>query len=465
MAASPTAGAPLPVNRLRAQLTGQVIEPGGAGYDAAREVQNAALDRRPAMIVRVANTEDVRRRIAFAREAGLRLTVRGGGHSPAGHAVADRALMVDCSGMRDLGIDPERRLAWAEPGLTAGDYTRAAAAHGLATPLGDTASVGMAGITLSGGVGFLARGHGLTIDHLVSVEIVTASGDVLTASETSNPDLFWALRGGDGNFGIVTRLQYRLVPVDMVLGGALFLPATRDVLRGLVPIAAAAPEELTTIALFMPAPPLPFLPAEAHGRPTIAILLVHAGDLREGERAVAPFRALARPIADLVRPMRYPAIYDLRAEAARRTPLVMRSLLLDVLEDARMDSIFARMSAPSSPAAVTQVRVLGGAMARVPNAATAFGHRNRPIMVTIITPFTDARQRDRHAAWTQDYADELGLHDAGAYAGFLENEGEARVRAAYPAATYARLAEVKRRYDPANVFDANQNIRPAGRGR
>ena len=355
---------------------------------------------------------------------------------------------------------PGAGVAWAEPGLTAGEYTRAAAAHGLATPFGDTASVGIAGITLSGGIGFLARKHGLTIDHLVSVELVTADGSLLAVSETSHPDLFWAVRGGGGNFGIVTRLQYALQPVDLVLGGALFLPATRDVLRGLVPIAASAPEELTTIALLMPAPPLPFIPAEAHGRPTVAILMVYAGDVEDGQRAVAPFRALARPIADVVRPMPYPAIYELTAEAGRRTPSVQRSLLLDALEDAKVDTILARMAAPSSPLAMTQIRVLGGAMARVPNAATAFGHRGRSIMVTVITPFADVAERDRHVAWTQDYADALGLHDAGAYAGFLDDEGEARVRSAYPAATYARLAEIKRRYDPDNVFRANQNIVP-----
>jgi FAD/FMN-containing dehydrogenase len=280
-------------------------------------------------------------------------------------------------------------------------------------------------------------------------------------SERSHPDLFWAVRGGGGNFGIVTRLQYALQPVDLVLGGALFLPATRDVLRALVPIAASAPEELTTIALLMPAPPLPFIPAEAHGLPTIAILMVYAGDVEDGQLAVAPFRALARPIADVVRPMPYPPIYELTAEAGRRTPGVQRSLLLDALEDSKVDTILARMAAPSSPLAMTQVRVLGGAIARVPNAATAFGHRGRSIMVTVITPFADVAERDRHVAWTQDYADALGLHDAGAYAGFLDDEGEARVRSAYPAATYARLAEIKRRYDPDNVFRANQNIVPA----
>ena len=462
MTASFTGESPFPVNAFRAGLRGRIILPGDAEYDVARQVQNAVIDRRPAFIVRVADAADVVRSVAFARDAGLPLTVRGGGHSPAGHAVADGAVVVDFSEMRSLQVDPERRLALAEPGLTAGEYTQGAAAHGLATPLGDTASVGIAGLTLGGGVGWLARKHGLTIDHLVSVEIVTAGGDLLIASETSHPDLFWAVRGGGGNFGIATRFEYRLHPVDIVLGGALFLPATRDVLRGLVPIAASAPEELTTIALLMPAPALPFIPSGAHGRPTIAILLVHAGDIEDGQRAVAPFRALARPIADVVAPMPYPAIYNLTAQAGRRAPGVQRSLLLDSLEDAKVDTILKRMAAPSSPMAMTQIRVLGGAMARVPVDATAFAHRNRPIMVTIITPFEDVAERDRHVAWAQDYADELGLRDAGAYANFLEDEGEIRVRAAYPAATYARLAAIKRRYDPANVFSANQNIRPGG---
>ena len=461
MTESPGRIAPASVTALCAGLAGRAIAPGDAEYELARQVHNASVDRHPGLIVRVANAADVCRTVGFAREGGHRLTVRGGGHSPAGHAVADGAIMVDLSEMRGFELDARRRRAWAEPGLTAGEYTRAAAAHGLATPFGDTASVGIAGITLSGGIGFLARKHGLTIDHLVSVELVTADGSLLAVSETSHPDLFWAVRGGGGNFGIVTRLQYALQPVDLVLGGALFLPATRDVLRGLVPIAASAPEELTTIALLMPAPPLPFIPADAHGRPTIAILLVYAGDVEDGQRAVAPFRALARPIADVVRPMPYPAIYELTAEAGRRTPSVQRSLLLDALEDSKVETILARMAAPSSPLAMTQIRVLGGAMARVPNAATAFGHRGRSIMVTVITPFADVAERDRHVAWTQDYADALGLHDAGAYAGFLDDEGEARVRSAYPAATYARLAEIKRRYDPDNVFRANQNIVPA----
>ncbi len=449
------------LDALRAGLAGRVIEPGDAEYDVARQVHNAVHDRRPALVVRVGSAADVARTIAFARHAGLRLTVRGGGHSLAGHAVADDAVMVDFAEMRGVEIDPEQRLAWAEAGVTAGEYTRAAAAHGLATPFGDTASVGIAGITLGGGIGFLTRKHGLTIDSLAAVEIVTADGDLLVASDTSNPDLFWAVRGGGGNFGIVTRLQYRLHPVDVVTAGALFLPATRDVLCGIVPIAASAPDELTVIASLMSAPPLPFIPSEAHGRPMIAILVVHAGDLEAGQRALAPFRALATPIADMVRPMPYPDIYALTAEAERRSPNVTRSLLLESLEDAIVDTILERMASPSSPAAMTQIRVLGGAMARIPADATAFAHRDCPIMLSVITPFADVVDGDRHAAWTQEYADALGLRDAPAYANFLGDEGEARLRAAYPPATYARLAEIKRQYDASNVFNANQNIGPS----
>ena len=292
----------LPAEALRRSISGRVIEPGDPDYDAARQVQNAVFDRHPALIVRVASAEDVARTIAFARDAGFRLSVRGGGHGFGGRAVVDGAVVIDFREMRGIQVDPERRLAWAEAGLTAGEYTAAAAVHGLATPFGDTASVGIAGITLGGGIGYLTRKHGLTIDSLVSVELVTADGEVVIVDEASHPDLFWAIRGGGGNFGVVTRFQYRLFPLSLVVGGALFLPATRDVLRGLVPIAASAPEELTMIANLMPAPPLPFIPAEAHGHPTVAVLLVHAGDVEAGQRAVAPLRALAAPIADVVGP-------------------------------------------------------------------------------------------------------------------------------------------------------------------
>ena len=278
-----------------ADLHGSIVLPGNPEYDAARQVNHANADRRPALIVRAADAADVALTVSLARESGLELSVRGGGHSLAGYGTSEGGIVLDLGAMKGLHIDPERRLAWAQPGLRAEEYTIAAAAHGLATPFGDTGSVGIAGLTLGGGIGWLVRKYGLTIDALVAVEIVTADGRLITASEDSHPDLFWAVRGGGGNFGVVTRFQFKLYPVGGILGGALFMPATRDVLRSLVPIAAAAPEELSTISFLMGLPPAPFIPAELVGTPSLVIMFVWAGDPAEGQAAIQPFRDVATP--------------------------------------------------------------------------------------------------------------------------------------------------------------------------
>src|SRR5262245_59274887 len=253
---------PIDIDSLVASLTGEVIRPDDESFDEARHIHNTLVDKRPSLIVRAADAADVARAVTFARDHGLELAVRAGGHSVAGHSTTEGGLLIDLSAMKGLHIDAERRLAWAQPGLTAGEYTAAAAAHGLATPFGDTGSVGLGGLTLGGGIGWLVRKHGLTIDSLVQVELVTADGRIVTASEQRNPDLFWAVRGGGGNFGVATRFVFKLHEVGTVLGGALFLPLTREVLAGLQPVAEAAPEELTTITFVMGVPPLPFVPAE-----------------------------------------------------------------------------------------------------------------------------------------------------------------------------------------------------------
>ena len=294
-----------------AGISGSIVLPGSPDYDEARQVHHANTDRRPALIVRAADATDVARTVALARESGLELSIRGGGHSLAGHGTNEGGIVLDLGAMKGLHIDPDRRLAWAQPGLTAGEYTIAAAAHGLATPFGDTGSVGIGGLTLGGGIGWLVRKYGLTIDALVAVEIVTADGRQVTASEDSHPDLFWAIRGGGGNFGVVTRFQFKLYPVGEVLGGALFLPATRDVLRSLVPIASSAPEELSTISFLMPIPPLPFAPAELVGTPSLVVMFVWAGDPAAGQAAIQPFREVATPLLDMAMPMPYPGIYEL----------------------------------------------------------------------------------------------------------------------------------------------------------
>jgi FAD/FMN-containing dehydrogenase len=445
-----------------ASLSGEVIRPFDVAFDDARHIHNTLVDRRPSLIVRAADAADVARAVTFAREHGLELAVRAGGHSVAGHSTTEGGLLIDLSAMKGLHIDPERRLAWAQPGLTADEYTAAAGAHGLATPFGDTGSVGLGGMTLGGGIGWLVRKYGLTIDSLIQVELVTADGRIVTASEQRNPDLFWAVRGGGGNFGVATRFVFKLHPVGTVLGGALILPLTREVLAGIVPAAEAAPEELSTITFVMGVPPLPFVPAEHHFKPAVIVMFVHASDdAAAGQAALAPFRALAEPLADAAFPMPYPAIYDFTAEGGKPSPGVLRSVIVDAIDDEMVETILARTSAPSSPRAMTQIRVLGGAMARVPADATAFAHRDARVMVTLITGMEDPAEAPVHEAWTQAYYEEIAPRATGAYSNFLASEGDSRIREAYPAATYERLAEVKRAFDPTNLFKLNQNIVPA----
>jgi FAD/FMN-containing dehydrogenase len=450
----------LSMPQLADDLEGRLITPDHPGYDRARSVFSGAIDRRPTLIVRAAHATDVARVIALARETGLELAVRGGGHSPAGHGVSEGGIVLDLSEMRGLDIDLEARTAWAETGLTTGRYTRAVGALGLATGFGDMGSVGIGGITLAGGVGYLVRKHGLTIDDLLAAEVVTADGELLSADAETHPDLFWALRGGGGNFGVVTRLKLRLHPVGTIVGGMLILPATPEVIASFVAAADAAPEQLSTVANVMAAPPLPFLPAEHHGRLVVMATLAYAGGVEDGLRAVSPFRALATPIADMVRPMPYPEIYPPEDESYRPVA-VARTLFADGIDQRAAEAIVERIRSSTATRAVTQLRVLGGAMARVPADATAFAHRDRRIMANVAALYERPEERPAHEAWVAGLANELSLGDASAYVGFLGDEGEERVRAAYPGPTWDRLAAIKARYDPDNLFRLNQNVPPA----
>jgi FAD/FMN-containing dehydrogenase len=453
------ASGPTDLTALAACLHGSVVRPGDDAYDEDRLVWNMAHQGSPVAIVRAADAGDVATAVEFARSNGLEIAVRSGGHSVAGHSSGDGVLVIDMRDLRGLHIDPSRRLAWAGAGLTAGEYTAAAAAHGLATPFGDTGTVGIAGLTLGGGIGWLARKHGLAIDALVEAEVVTADGEVLTASDTEHPDLFWAIRGGGGNFGIVTRFTYRLYPVDQVLGGAIFLQPTREVLRDLVPMAEAAPDELTTIGFVMPLPPVPFVPQEHHGKPSLVLMFVYAGDPEAGQAAIAPFAALGEPFGVGAMPMPYPAIYEHTAAGGERHPSTIRSLFMDDLDAASIEVIVdALATAPAG--SMLQLRVFGGEMSRVPADATAFAHRGAKVMLAVMNAFEDPTAVEAATAWNRSLFAALEPKAVGAYANFLEDEGDARIRIAYPGPTYDRLAQVKRRYDPANVFHRNQNIRP-----
>ncbi len=443
--------------QLARDLKGQVLTPEDPAYDEARTVFAAHIDRRPALIARVAGPDDIARVIADARETGSELAVRSGGHSPAGHGVSDGGIVIALSALRSFELDAAGRTAWAGAGLSAGAFTIAAGEYGLATGLGDSGSVGLGGITLAGGIGFLVRKHGLTIDDLLAAEIVTADGRLRRVDAESEPELFWALRGGGGNFGVVTRLKYRLHPVDTVVGGLLLLPATPEVIAGFVAEAEAAPDELTTIANVMPAPPMPFLPEMLHGSPVVMAMMVYAGDVEAGQRAVAPFRALAEPVADLLRPMKYPQMYP--DEEAYRPVAVARTMFAGSVGPRQAETILEQIGESSAIMAACQMRVLGGAMARVPADATAFAHRQSRMMINVAAVYDPSTsERSEHVAWVRGLSAELDDGDPGAYAGFLADEGEERVRAAYPGATWERLAAVKAAYDPDNVFRLNQNV-------
>jgi FAD/FMN-containing dehydrogenase len=439
-------------------IRGQVILPDDAIYKEARTVFYGGIDRHPAAIVRVKDASDIARVVSLARESGLELAIKSGGHSLAGHSVSDGGIVLDLSEMKNLEVDTEGRTAWAQTGLTAGEYTAAVGAHGLATGFGDTGSVGIGGITLGGGVGYLVRKHGLTIDDVLAAEIVTADGELVYVDAESHPDLFWAIRGGGGNFGVVSRFRYRLHEVDTIVGGMLVLPATPKVIASFVAEAEATPEELSTIANVMVAPPMPFLPEEAHGKLVIMALLCYAGEVDEGERVLAPFRALATPLIDTVGPKPYPEMYEPMGPGPDEE--VARSLFIDSLDSRAAESIVEYLQASSAQMAVAQIRVLGEAMARVPSEATAFAHRKRRIMLALGAVYEQREEEAVHRAWVEAFAAALRQGDAGVYVNFLGEEGEERVREAYPGKTWERLAEIKTRYDPTNLFRLNQNIRP-----
>jgi FAD/FMN-containing dehydrogenase len=451
---------PISIPQLRTQLNGRLVTPDDPVYDKVRTIFYGGFDHRPQLIVQAADAADVALVVALARNTSLELAVRSGGHSPAGHSTSDGGIVLDLSAMRGVDLDAETRTAWAQPGLTAGEYTTAAAAHRLATGFGDTGSVGIGGITLAGGVGFLVRKHGLTIDNLLAVEVVTADGELLNVDADNHPNLFWALRGGGGNFGVATRFQFRLHPLDQIVGGMLLLPASAEVVAGFIALAEAAPEELSTIANVMVAPPLPFLPAELHGQLIIMAMMAYAGEVGAGQRALAPFQALATPLGDMVKPMPYPEIYP-PEDPSYHPAAVAHTMFLDQIDHQVAETIIGYLEASDASVRVAQLRVLGGAMARVPVEATAFAHRRSAIMATVASFYDGAADKPVRQAWVDEFAAALQQSDDGAYVGFLTDADPGRVRRAYPGSTWDRLVQVKARYDPTNLFHNNHNI-PTG---
>jgi len=439
-------------------LAGRVITPDDANYDQSRAVFYGDIDKRPAAIARVSGVEDIRTVIETARTQGHELAVRSGGHSVVGHSTTDGGLVIDLRDMSKIEIDARNRTAWIESGATALQVTEALSKHGLVIGFGDSGSVGVGGITLGGGIGFLVRKFGMTIDSLLAAEVVTADGRHLSVDADHEPDLFWAIRGGGGNFGVVTRLRFALNELPHFTGGILILPATPQTIAAFSAAAMAAPEELSTIANVMTAPPLPFLPAKLHGRVVIFAFVAFAGDDDAAARAIAPFRSLATPLADMVKPGPYVAMYP-PEDPSYRPKAVSRTMFVDSIDLANAELILDRLSKSNAPMRAAQLRPLGGAFARVAADATAYAHRSKPMLINVAAFYQDADDRELRRAWVSDFKRALQPDDA-AYVGFLSDDGPSRIHAAYPGATWDRLSRIKSAYDPTNLFQLNQNISP-----
>lgn len=450
---------------LRERFRGELLQPGDGGYDAARKIWNGAIDKRPALIARCTGVEDVRAAVRFAREQNFVVAVRGGGHNIAGTAVCEDGLVIDLSPMKGMRVDPRSRTARAEPGLLWGEFDRETQAFGLAGPGGIVTHTGIAGLTLGGGIGWLMRRYGLTCDNLRSADVVTADGRFVTASATEHPDLFWGLRGGGGNFGIVTSFEFQLHPVGpTVLAGPVFHSAAKaaEVLRFYREYAKAAPPELTTILSLRHAPAVPFLPEHLHGKPVVGIIACHAGSIETAERVVGPLRTFGPPLVDLIKPTAYTAhqgLFD--ATVPHGLHYYWKSDFLPDLTDGVIETLTTHAWTAPSKKSYTIIFQLGGEVRRVPESDTAFGNRDAGYALNINSCWESSEDAEPQIQWARRYWEAVHPLSTGrVYMNFLGNEGDDRVRAAYGAQTYGRLVALKNTYDPTNFFRLNQNVKP-----
>jgi FAD/FMN-containing dehydrogenase len=445
-------------------MCGEVFLPGSAGYEAARAIWNGRYDRYPALIVRADCATDVARAVLFARDHELPIAVRGGGHSLAGHSAIDGGLLIDLSAMKHLRVDPNTRTVRAEAGVLAGELNGAAQEHGLVVPVGTSSLVGIGGLTLGGGIGWLTRRRGLTLDSLLAAEMVTANGRIIMATEDTHPELFWGLRGGGGNFGVVTAFTYRAHPVaPEVLGGSLVygIEKAPAVLRLLREQMRQAPEELMVFAVLMTAPPAAPFPAHLQGQPVLTLDLCYAGAPAEGERAIDALRSFGPPDLAAVQPMSYMArqsLHDAKIKPGGRHGAGSR--FLRTLDDGAIDVLVAAIGRASSPMNALRIIPLGGAMGRVPADETAFPHRGAGYTVWTGISWGAGQPEEPHIAWQRGVLAALEPYASGAYVNVMGDKGEYAVRAAYGEATYRRLQALKQTYDPRNVFASNQNIVP-----
>lgn len=455
-------GAPT-IDQLRETVRGPTITADDEGYDEARKVYNAMIDRRPKVIVRPANVGDVMAAVDFARENDLDLAIRGGSHSVPGFGTCDNGVVIDLSSMRGVRVDPGNRTARAEGGATWGDFNAATHAFGLATTGGIISTTGVAGLTLGGGIGYLDRGLGLSCDNLVSADVVTADGKFLVASELENEDLFWALRGGTGNFGVVVSFEFALHPVDMIYGGPMLfeLHDAADLLRWYRDFIADAPEQFGGFPAFQIAPPLPFIPEERHGEPFALFVACWAGPVEEGEAALKPLRDVAQTVAELVGPMPYPALNS--AFDALVPPGLQHYWKANFVTDLTDDAITAHLeNGPKLPAVNSTMHIypINGACHRVAAEDTAFAYRDANFATVIAGMWPDPETNDAGIKWVRDYSDATAPHsEEGGYINFMSGDDQSRIQANYRG-NYDRLVEVKRKYDPDNLFHVNQNIKP-----
>jgi FAD/FMN-containing dehydrogenase len=449
---------------LRPTFAGDLVRPADPSYEEHRRVWNGSIDRHPALVARCTGVADVLAAVRFARDRGLLTAVRSGGHSFPGHSTCDGGIVIDLRPMRGIRVDPVARTSRAQAGVLLGELDRETQAFGLAAPAGIVTHTGLAGLTLGGGIGWIMRKHGLTIDQLVSVDLVTAGGELVKASETENPDLFWGVRGGGGNFGIVTEFEFRLVPLGpQVMAGPVFwaMEDARQVLRFYRDWIAGCPDELMTIVVQRKAPALPVVPPELVGKRVIAVAACYSGPVEEGERVLAPLKGFGRPVLDLCRPkpfLAHQAMFD--PSFRRGCWYYVRSCDVAALEDGVIDAVCEHGLRIESPVTSLALWQMGGAVARVDDADSAFHGRNAGFTFNINGNTETEAGFEAERQWARDFWSALAPYHTSVYVNFLMEEGEERVKEAYGEAKLARLKSLKRKYDPTNLFRVNQNIRP-----
>jgi FAD binding domain/Berberine and berberine like len=453
------------VRELQSSLTGELVRPGDASYDERRAVWNGSIDRRPALIARCTSAEDVRAAVGVARQAGVLTAVRGGGHSFPGLSVCDDGLVIDLGPMKGIHVDPEARVVRAQAGVLLGELDNATQQHGLAVPAGIVTTTGLAGLTLGGGIGWLMRKHGLTVDQLLSVELITADGDRVTASADENADLFWGVRGGGGNFGVVTEFTFRLNPVGpLVLAGPIYWPMRESprLLRFYRDWIAEAPDELMTIVMHRKAPALPFVPQELHGELIAGVICCYCGPVEQGEEVLRPLKAFGSPVLDLCEPkpfLEHQSMFD--AGFPHGWWYYMRACDVAELTDEVIELTAEHSQRIQSPLTAFPIWQMGGAVAGVEEGETAFDGRRAGFTFNITAMTETAEGFDEERSWSRDFWSALQPYHQGVYVNFLMEEGRDRIQEAYGAEKYARLQALKRRYDPDNFFRLNQNIPPA----